>query len=149
MYYLDKSQGLEIDLQPGQQLLKGRDLEGYLRFRHDEAGDIGRLERQQLAIHALFRQIIKPEQLVRLPSLLLSSRDSVQTDLGPMELGGLITAMGSTHLDTKRLSGRTFELGGVSYWEADWPHFDQVWDNKRRHENERQSKPRFYFPFNR
>lgn len=121
LYYVDNSQGLYIDLQPGLQLLKGRALEGFLRFRHDEMGDIGRLERQQLALKALFRKLTRPDQLVRLPILLASAGRNLKTDLGPMELGGLITAMGTTNLETKRLGGRPFTRNGLSYWDADWP----------------------------
>jgi LCP family protein required for cell wall assembly len=121
MYYIDNSQGLTIDLQPGPQTLRGRDLEGFLRFRHDEAGDIGRLERQQLALQALFRKLTRPENLVRLPALLLASGNDLRTDMGPMELGGLLTAMGTTRLDTQRLGGRPFDQDGISYWEAEWP----------------------------
>ncbi len=121
MVYVDNSQGLNIDLQPGVQTLKGRDLEGFLRFRHDEMGDIGRIERQQLALKAVFQKLTRPEQLVRLPLLLSMAGKDVQTDLGPMELGGLITAMGSTRLNVERLGGRPFDLDGISYWEADWP----------------------------
>jgi LCP family protein required for cell wall assembly len=120
MRYTDRSQGLYIDLQPGPQTLRGGDLEGFLRFRHDETGDIGRMERQQLALQALFRKITRPENLVRLPALLLAAGKDVRTDLGPMELGGLITRMGSTHLQTAHLDGRPFDLDGISYWEADW-----------------------------
>ena len=46
LYYVDRSQNLVIDLQPGPQLLKGKDLEGFLRWRNDGRGDFGRLERQ-------------------------------------------------------------------------------------------------------
>jgi LCP family protein required for cell wall assembly len=121
MRYTDRTQGLSIDLQPGLQNLRGRDLEGFLRFRHDETGDIGRLERQQMALQSLFRKVTRPENMVRLPALLLAAGPDVRTDLGPMELGGLITRMGSTSLQTSHLSGRPFDLGGISYWEADWP----------------------------
>lgn len=121
MYYVDNSQHLSIDLQPGRQLLKGHDLEGFLRFRHDEMGDIGRLERQQLALKALFRKLTRPETLVQLPSLLMSSHQDVSSDLGPMELGGLLTAMGSTQLTTQRLGGQPFDRDGISYWETEWP----------------------------
>ncbi|MCP9881162.1 LCP family protein [Cyanobium sp. Alchichica 3B3-8F6] len=121
MAYTDHSQGLTIDLQPGLQTLKGRDLEGFLRFRHDAMGDIGRLERQQLALQALFRKLTRPEHLVRLPVLLAAAGKDLKTDLGPMELGGLITAMGTTQLETKRLGGRPFYRNNISYWEADWP----------------------------
>ncbi|MEB3307194.1 MAG: LCP family protein [Cyanobacteriota bacterium] len=121
MYYVDNSQGLYIDLQPGMQLLKGRDLEGFLRFRHDEMGDIGRLERQQLALKALFSKLTRPDQLVRLPLLLKAAGENLKTDLGPMELGGLITVMGTTQLETRRLGGRPFYRDGISYWDAEWP----------------------------
>jgi LCP family protein required for cell wall assembly len=121
MVYTDNSQGLQIDLQPGVQTLKGRDLEGFLRFRHDEDGDLGRIARQQLALHALFGKLTRPEHLVRLPVLLAAAGRDIDTDLGPMELGGLITAMGNTRLDVERLGGRPFDLDGISYWEADWP----------------------------
>jgi LCP family protein required for cell wall assembly len=124
MYYVDNSQGLFIDLQPGMQTLKGRDLEGFLRFRHDEMGDIGRLERQQLALKALFSKLTRPDQLVRLPLLLNAAGQNLKTDLGPMELGGLITLMGTTKLETRRLGGRPFYRDGISYWEADWPSSD-------------------------
>jgi len=121
LYYVDNSQGLMIDLQPGRQVLRGRSLEGFLRFRHDEAGDLGRLERQQLALQALFQKLGRPESLVRLPSLLLATSKEIRTDLGPMELGGLATAMGSTRLETERLDGRPFDRDGVSFLEIDWP----------------------------
>ncbi len=121
MYYVDNSQGLYIDLQPGVQTLKGRDLEGFLRFRHDEMADIGRLDRQQLALKALFKKLTRPDQLVRLPMLLTAAGKDLKTDLGPMELGGLITVMGTTKLETRRLGGRPFFRDGLSYWDADWP----------------------------
>jgi LCP family protein required for cell wall assembly len=121
LYYVDNSQGLMIDLQPGRQLLKGRQLEGFLRFRHDEAGDIGRLERQQLALQALFQKLGQPESILRLPSVLLACGKQIHTDLGPMELGGLVTAIGSTRLETERLAGQPFERNGISYWLTAWP----------------------------
>ena len=121
MWYHDNTQGLHIDLQPGRQVLKGRDLEGFLRFRHDEMGDIGRLDRQRLVLNALFKQITRPESLMRLPSLLAVAGKDLKTDLGPMEIGGLISAMGSTELDAERLGGRPFMRDGISYWQADWP----------------------------
>jgi LCP family protein required for cell wall assembly len=124
MYYVDNSQGLYIDLQPGLQTLKGRDLEGFLRWRHDEEGDIGRIDRQKLVLASLFNKLTRPENLVRLPSLIAAAGQDLKTDLGPMEIGGLITAMATTRLDTERLGGRPFDLNGISYWEADWPSRD-------------------------
>lgn len=121
MFYTDNSQGLYIDLQPGLQNLKGRDLEGFLRFRHDETGDIGRMERQQLAVQALFQKLIRPDQLMKLPALVMLSGKDMKTDMGPMELGGLVTAISTTDLKIQHLDGRPFDQDGVSYLEIDWP----------------------------
>jgi LCP family protein required for cell wall assembly len=125
MHYVDNSQGLRIDLQPGVQLLKGRDLEGFLRFRHDEEGDLGRVDRQKLVLDAVFRKLTRPENLVRLPALLAAAGTDFKTDLGPMQVGGLITAMATTNLTAERLDGRPFDMDGISYWEAVWPAASQ------------------------
>ncbi|AII43187.1 hypothetical protein KR100_07400 [Synechococcus sp. KORDI-100] len=124
LYYVDRSQGLVIDLQPGKQLLKGKELEGFLRWRNDGRGDFGRLERQQLALKALFERIKQPQNLIRLPALIAAAGNELQTDLGPVELGGLVTAIGSTDLDTKRLKATPFSRGGVSYLDTEWPAKD-------------------------
>ena len=121
LYYVDRAQGLYIDLQPGPQLLKGRELEGFLRWRHDELGDFGRLQRQQLVIKSLFGSLTKPENVVRLPALITAAGRNLKTDLGPMELGGLITAMGTTELKTERLEATPFEKDGISYLDIRWP----------------------------
>ncbi|QNI88067.1 LCP family protein [Synechococcus sp. ROS8604] len=121
LYYQDKSQGLLIDLQPGPQLLKGRELEGFLRWRHDGEGDFGRLDRQQLVLKSLFNKLIKPQHLIRLPALITAAGRNLETDLGPMELGKLITTMGTTELQTSRLKARPFYQNGVSYLDTQWP----------------------------
>ena len=73
LYYQDKSQGLFINLQPGRQILKGLDLEGFLRWRHDGQGDFGRLDRQQLVLESLFNKIIQPQNLIQLPALITAA----------------------------------------------------------------------------
>ena len=125
LYYRDKSQGLLIDLQPGRQVLKGRDLEGFLRWRHDGQGDFGRLDRQQLVLKSLFNQLLQPQNLIRLPALITEAGRNLETDLWPMELGKLITAMGSTELQTSRLNARPFYQNGVSYLDTQWPTNDK------------------------
>ena len=121
MVYNDYSQKLFIDLQPGLQTLKGKDLEGFLRFRHDEMGDIGRLERQKLAVQALFNKLARPETILRLPQLMGLAGKDLKTDLGPMEIGGLITAMAGTKLEIEQLPGVPNYRNGISYWDVKWP----------------------------
>lgn len=121
MYYNDYSQKLFIDLQPGPQTLKGKDLEGFMRFRHDELGDIGRLQRQKLAVQALFNKLTRAENILRLPGLMGLAGKDLKTDLGPMEIGGLITAMAGTKLEIEQLPGVPNYRNGISYWDVRWP----------------------------
>jgi LCP family protein required for cell wall assembly len=119
MYYVDSRQGLLIDLYPGRQLLKGRELEGFLRFRHDELGDIGRMERQKLVLRAVFAKLAQPGMVTRIPELLAIAGSDIRTDLSPGELGALLTTMGTSRLSTDRLAGRPYWFEDSSYWMPD------------------------------
>jgi LCP family protein required for cell wall assembly len=116
MYYVDNSQGLYIDLDPGLQVLKGEKLEGFLRFRHDETGDLGRMERQRQVINQVFRKLAQPATLAQLPALLRIAGEDIHTDLSPLELTQLISAMAHTKLSTGRLAGREYWENELSYW---------------------------------
>ncbi|MFZ9270857.1 MAG: LCP family protein [Prochlorococcaceae cyanobacterium] len=119
MYYVDNSQGLYIDLYPGKQTLKGEELEGFLRFRHDELGDLGRMERQKQVLSQIFKRFAQPTSLAQLPQLLKIAGDDIKTDLSPLELGQLLTAMTGTKLNTSQLPGRLFWHQDLSYWMPD------------------------------
>jgi LCP family protein required for cell wall assembly len=119
LYYVDNSQGLYIDLYPGRQLLKGQELEGFLRFRHDELGDIGRMERQKLVLAEVFHKLANPAMVTRLPELMRIAGSDVRTDLSAMDLGTLLTAMATTRLTTQQLAGTPFWYEDVSYWMPD------------------------------
>jgi len=119
MYYTDTRQDLYIDLYPGVQLLLGNDLEGFLRFRNDEMGDIGRMERQQLVLREVFRKLAQPSTLTRLPELLRVAGNDISTDLSPLELGTLISQLGRTKLSTTQLAGRLYWHDDLSYWMPD------------------------------
>ena len=120
LYYVDHSQDLVIDLQPGRQVLSGKALEGFLRWRHDGRGDFGRLERQQLALKGLVDRLRQPQHLVRIPLLLTVARTQIQTDLNLLQMGTLMTAVMTTDLSMERLRATPFSLGGVSYLETIW-----------------------------
>lgn len=116
MIYTDHSQGLSIDLYPGPQVLRGRDLEGFLRFRHDPMGDLGRMERQRLVINQVFRKLAQPATLARLPALLKIAGEDIHTDLSPLQITQLLGAMAHTRLSTDRLAGREYWENDLSYW---------------------------------
>ena len=119
MLYTDQTQGLTIDLYPGRQLLKGKDLEGFLRFRHDGLGDLGRMQRQQLVLNEVFRKLANPAFVTQLPALLKIAGTDIKTDLSPLQIGGLLSAMGTTKLNIQQLSGKSYWHADVDYWMPD------------------------------
>ena len=67
MHYHDYSGKLHVSLDKGLQTLSGKQVEGYVRFRKDALGDIGRIKRQQNFYHALSNALKQPSVLVKLP----------------------------------------------------------------------------------
>ena len=116
MYYNDSSQNLSIALEPGLQTLKGKDLEGFIRFRHDEQGDIGRMERQKLVITALLKKLATPEIIARLPQLIAVLGSDIKTDLNPIQMASLATAVAGKPLISARLPGTPGYHNNISYW---------------------------------
>lgn len=119
MYYVDNAQGLFIDLYPGRQLLRGEALEGFLRFRHDEQGDLGRMDRQKLVMAKIFAKLGQPSTLAQLPRLIQIAGNDILTDLSPLEMTQLLAAMAHTKLNSERLPGRLYWQDQLSYWMPD------------------------------
>ena len=92
MLYRDKSQKLQIDLQPGLQQLDGAELEQLLRFREADGSEEGRRQRLKASVPALLQQMGQPRQLQQLPDLLRSLQDKVETNLSPNEALSLLAA---------------------------------------------------------
>jgi LCP family protein required for cell wall assembly len=127
LYYVDDAQGLYIDLYPGPQVLRGEELEGFLRFRNDPEGDLGRMQRQRLVLDQVFRKLAQPATLARLPELLRIAGEDIQTDLTVLEFGQLLTTMASTNLSTDQLPGRLYWYNDLSFWMPDSnPHYGRI-----------------------
>jgi LCP family protein required for cell wall assembly len=81
LYYVDRAQNLYINLKMGKHKLSGEEAQGYIRFRHDAEGDIGRIERQQKFLRALFLAFAKPVNLYKVPIGIQLALGSIKTDL--------------------------------------------------------------------
>jgi len=81
MYYRDRAQDLLIDLQPGLQHLSGRQAVGYIRFRHDAMGDLGRIERQHEFLSIVAHGLLASDRLAHIPKLAETFVDTVTTNL--------------------------------------------------------------------
>lgn len=91
MRYRDRAAGLRIDLQPGEHLLTGEQAMGFVRFRHDALGDIGRVQRQEIFMHAVMDKAMRPESWAKLPELIKIAQSHVKTDLSPPQIMQILT----------------------------------------------------------
>jgi len=121
MNYTDKTQHLSIQFSPGRQLLNGKHLQEYVRFRHDALGDIGRVQRQQLVLKEILHKLLTPGTITKLPQVIQVVKDNVDTDLSV----GEILAVGQTLANSDRQKLHLVMLPGrfsrkeeyrLSYW---------------------------------
>ncbi|MEH1842776.1 MAG: LCP family protein [Nostoc sp.] len=121
MKYQDDSQHLYINLKAGKQHLNGDQALQLLRFRHDELGDIGRIQRQQMVIRALMDQTLNPATVTQLPKVLDVVKDHIDTNLTVEELVALMgfgVRTNRSNMQMLMLPGRFSEKGefDASYW---------------------------------
>ncbi|HIK26736.1 MAG TPA: LCP family protein [Oscillatoriaceae cyanobacterium M7585_C2015_266] len=97
MKYKDDSQHLYINLKAGKQKLNGNQAQQFLRFRYDELGDIGRIQRQQMLIRALIEQTLNPAIVLRIPKILSVIQEHIDTNLSIEELVALVGFASEIH----------------------------------------------------
>ncbi|MDJ0518334.1 MAG: LCP family protein [Trichodesmium sp. MO_231.B1] len=90
MKYQDDSQHLYINLKEGEQHLNGDQALQFMRFRYDNLGDIGRVQRQQLLMRAFMEQSVNVKTLSRLPKILSVIQSHIDTNLSVEELVALM-----------------------------------------------------------
>ena len=90
MKYQDDSQHLYINLKAGEQQLNGDQALQFLRYRYDDYGDIGRIQRQQMLMRAVVEQALTPSTIARLPKILSVIQSNVDTNLKVEELLALV-----------------------------------------------------------
>ncbi len=129
MHYDDYSAKLHINFKKGDYILNGEQAEGYLRFRKDILGDIGRVHRQQKFIKALIEQIKSPEALRKIPEALKIANLYTRTDLNLYQMSQYAAAARDIDLNKVEfvmLPGAPNKKGLISYWILDPEKTQQV-----------------------
>ncbi|NMD70891.1 LCP family protein [Bacillus sp. DNRA2] len=72
---------IDVKLEPGEQMMDGKHLLNYVRFRHDAIGDFGRVQRQQKVVNALANQFASLETIPKLPKLIGVVQPYISTNL--------------------------------------------------------------------
>lgn len=133
MQYQDDSQHLYINLKQGPQHLDGDEAMQFLRFRYDEYGDVGRVQRQQMLMRSLTEQTLTPRTIGRLPQILSVIQSHVDTNLSVEELVALVgfaSKLDRANTQMVMLPG-DFSAPGeydLSYWLPNYQRIDEVVD---------------------
>ena len=121
MYYedpWDDDGGLVINLQPGMQHMDGKTAITYVRYR-DEEGDLGRIQRQQKFMKAIFDKIASPSIIMKIPSIIKEVSNSIKTDMSirqMIEFAGTIKESQKNGLKTDMVPGKPLYIDEISYW---------------------------------
>ncbi len=106
-----------IDLQPGYQRLDGRDALSFVRFRHDQTGDFGRIVRQQMFLRELKRQIGESAKWTNwraLPGLIRLVAENTISDISSfpklLSLGRLVMGLDATHVYQTHIEAQNIQV---------------------------------------
>ncbi len=71
---------------PGVHTLTGNQAMGFVRFRHDALGDIGRVQRQELFMRAVLDRAMQPASWSHIPKLMEIAQRYINTDMNTGDL---------------------------------------------------------------
>ncbi|WP_069998806.1 LCP family protein [Cellulosilyticum sp. I15G10I2] len=127
LHYDDYAQNLHIHLNPGVQILDGKQAEGLVRYRKGYAeGDVGRIKTQQIFLKAFAKKILNPSILTKLPQIVPVIFTSVKTDMALTEIPQYYT-----HLKKFDLEYLSFNIipGEAAHQGSKWyfiPNMDEM-----------------------
>ena len=124
MDYEDPESGLEIHLGQGYQHLDGLAAQKYLRYRSDKLGDVGRVQRQQKFIKALYAKVLQLDTIPKLPAIAEIFRNKMETSaeiFDSAHLANVLRRMSSDPPSTVMLPGNENAQG---IWEPNLKEID-------------------------
>ncbi len=128
--YIDYAGDLYIDIPKGKQTLKGKKMMEYLRFRHDEEGDIGRIRRQQIFLDQLVKKVLSFDGVLQLPEIIKTAKSIISTDLSFVQMLSLIRdfkqAVNQNSVSKATVPGSASLVGGAYYWKPNVTALDKV-----------------------
>ena len=108
MDYEDEAAGLSIHIPQGYQHLSGEEVQKYLRYRGEKLGDVGRVQRQQKFIKALYAKVLQLDTIPKLPAIADIFRNRMETSaeiFDSAHLANVLRKMSSDPPSTLMLPG--------------------------------------------
>jgi LCP family protein required for cell wall assembly len=107
-----------LNLQAGYQWLNGADALDYVRFRHDDNIDFGRMARQQQFLTAMREQALGWNLTFKIPSLIKALFQNLETDLSANDLIKLaywVTKIDNGRIKQAEIKAKTGLIHGIFY----------------------------------
>lgn len=93
---------MQFYLEPGVHRLNADQALLYVRTRHGSGGDFARARRQQEVLAALRQEMVKPENLARLPEIIEALSKVINTDFPPSQIDQLLILADQLEAETSR-----------------------------------------------
>lgn len=119
MRYRDRSAKLNINLDAGPHTLSGTEAMGFVRFRHDALGDIGRVQRQELFIQAVMDKAMSPASWAKVPQLLQIAQKHVKTDMKIPQIMQVLSFVRAVPKPNQHMIMLPGNFSGTGDWAAD------------------------------
>ncbi len=119
MHYMDWTAKLKIDLEPGVHTLNGNQAMGFVRFRHDGLGDIGRVQRQQIFVRAVLAKALEPTSWLHIPKLIDIAQHYISTDMSAKDLMKVANFVRCVPKKNQYLAMLPGSFSGTGDWLAD------------------------------
>ncbi|MGD0998619.1 MAG: LCP family protein [Thermoleophilia bacterium] len=111
-----------IDIQAGYQRLNGHDALSFVRFRHDQLADWGRMQRQQMFLRELKRQALRWHNVLKLPKLIGMIARNTTSDVSSIKqllsLIQLVLGVDTSHIYQTHVVGEPIVVGGADELQA-------------------------------
>jgi LCP family protein required for cell wall assembly len=108
---VNKGAGHEkFTVKAGKSSYSGQEALNYVRFREDDAMDVGRAKRQQEVLKELLNQVQKPKNLIKIPGFLNILGENLKTDLKPDVITNMTKKI--AFADTRQIKTETLKGSG-------------------------------------
>ena len=111
-----------IDIKAGYQKLNGHDALSFVRYRHDQLGDWGRVQRQQLFLRELKRQAFRWGNVTKIPKLLTIVSHNTISDISSLKqflsMAELVLGANTSHIYQTHIVGSPIAVGGAAELQA-------------------------------
>ena len=112
--------GAAMGISPGVHAMSGDEVLTYVRFRKGyQNADLGRINTQQDFLKQFIKEATKAKNLPKLPKVYAAMKPYLKTNMNIKDLSGLAIKFKSvdfSNLNSVKLEGEPFNMGGVSYY---------------------------------